>query len=85
MARKVELTLTPAAAHSHVMLDGEEVKGCRAVTVVARVGEPTTVTFEIVNVEVLVRADVDDEYARVVDVTALQEDKRVRMLVKDRA
>ena len=85
MARKVELTLTPAAAHSKVLLDGEEVKGCRAVKVEARVGEPTVVTFEIVNVEVFVRADVEDEYARLVDVTALQEDQRVRMLVKEPA
>ena len=83
--RRVELTLTPSSAASSVRLDGEEVKGCRAVKVEAVVGQPTVVTFEIVNVEVLVRADVEDEYARLVDVTALQEDKRVRMLVKEPA
>jgi hypothetical protein len=85
VARKVELTLTPSSAESSVLLDGEPVKGCRAVRIEARVGEPTVATFELVDVEVFVKADVEDEYARLVDVTTLQEGKRVRLLVKEPA
>ena len=82
MSRKVQLILTPASAYSQVLLDGEPVEGCRAVTVRAVVGEPTIVTFEIVNVEVFVDADVNDEEARIVDVTTLLDDQHVRRVVK---
>lgn len=74
--RTVELFLAEAGHSSRVLLDGEEVKNCRSVVVKAGVGEATTVTFELINMRVLVHGQFSKDEVKVVDVTPIDADTR---------
>jgi hypothetical protein len=52
--RKVEIHLQPAGHHCTVVLDGEVVQNCRRVAVGAALGELTTVTLTLHDVNVIV-------------------------------
>lgn len=45
-----------AAGRGSIVIDGEEATNCRGVVVKASVGQPTTITLELVNVSVEVDA-----------------------------
>lgn len=67
--KKVDFHISPAAINCKLLVDGEEMTNVRAVTIQARVGEITTVAFELVNVEVSLHGEVED-------VTTLVDDTR---------
>lgn len=72
-SHKVELVLGAVGKDCRLMLDGAEVEFCRSVSIHAKVGELTTVTFELINCEVTVTG----EAGAVLDVTTLEKDIRV--------
>lgn len=81
--RRVDLILRPVGARCSVLLDGEEVKNCRAVTIDASCGEVTRVTLELVNVEAYVKSeDLTDANVRCYDVTPITADIRSYALLK---
>lgn len=67
--KQVDFHISPAAVNCKLLVDGEEMKNVRAVTIQARVGEITTVVFELVNVDVHLTGEVED-------VTTLLDDTR---------
>lgn len=69
-AKKVDIVLNPVGARCKVLMDGEEISNCRAVTVRARVGKPTFVSFELFNCEVTVTGETGVK-TKLVDVTDL--------------
>ena len=75
--RKIDLYLSPAGAQCKILIDGEEIKNCRAVRVITSVDEVTVVALELINVEVSVHGEVNEEnLLQVMDVTSLQDDTR---------
>ena len=88
--RKVELLISPAGHDCRLLLDGEEVQNCRAVSIRSEVGEASVVTFELINVELVVKGKVDadkvttiDVAPKIVDMTAMDEEHRHYEVVRD--
>lgn len=67
--RKLTMQLN-AGGRGTVTLDGEEIKNCRGISVQTRVGAATSVTFELIGVELDIEAEVEHAYADVTDVSA---------------
>lgn len=84
-ARTITIRLS-AAGRGDVLIDGQRVKNCRGVEVKSRIGEASTVTLELIalNVDLEVVADhvyaqvtaTDSAYKQYVEITDNENDER---------
>ncbi len=82
MTRKVELFIAPSGTACRLLLDGEEMTNCRAVSIRAGVDEATTISFELINVELAIIGEVDGDAITTVDVSSMADGIRRYQVVR---